>query len=142
MTMTAPRTIAPFRNEPIRDFSDPADKRSMEDALTRVRATLGKRWPLVIDGRKVEGRRTIASLNPAKPSEVVGEVDEASAEQVSQALDAATARFATWKHTTAEERADFLFRAAARIRATKDAWNALLVYEVGKPWIEADADTA
>ena len=142
MTMTATRTIAPFRNEPIRDFSDPADKRSMEDALTRVRATLGKRWPLVIDGRKVEGPRTIPSLNPAEPSEVVGEVDEASAEQVSQALDAATARFASWKRTSFEERADFLFRAAARIRATKDDWNALLVYEVGKPWIEADADTA
>ena len=47
-----------------------------------------------------------------------------------------------WKTTSAQERADFLLRAAARIRATKDDWNALLVLEVGKPWIEADADTA
>ena len=41
----------------------------------------------------------------------------------------ATAAFARWKTTGAEERADFLFRAAARIRETKDDWNALLVYE-------------
>ncbi|MDB5029059.1 MAG: delta-pyrroline-5-carboxylate dehydrogenase [Candidatus Eremiobacteraeota bacterium] len=140
--LTVPRTVAPFRNEPIRDFSDPADRRSLEAALARVKPTLGRRWPLLIDGVKVDGARTIASVNPARPSEVVGEVDEASPEQVSQALDAATAAFARWKTTGAEERADFLFRAAARIRDTKDDWNALLVYEVGKPWIEADADTA
>jgi 1-pyrroline-5-carboxylate dehydrogenase len=140
--LTAPRTVAPFRNEPIRDFSDPADRRSLEEALVRARGELGRRWPLVIAGAKVHGPRTIASLNPAHPSEVVGEVDEASPEQVSQALDAATAAFASWKTTSAEERAGFLFRAAARIRETKDDWNALLVLEVGKPWVEADADTA
>ncbi|MEA2690305.1 MAG: 1-pyrroline-5-carboxylate dehydrogenase, partial [Candidatus Eremiobacteraeota bacterium] len=140
--LTAPRSIAPFTNEPIRDFSDPADRRSLEEALVRVRAGLGRRWPLVIDGVKVRGPRTIASINPARPAEVVGEVDEASPEQVSEALDAATDAFASWKTTSAEQRADFLFRAAARIRETKDDWNALLVLEVGKPWIEADADTA
>ena len=140
--LTAPRTITPFRNEPIRDFSDPADRRSLEEALVRVRGTLGRRWPLVIGGEKVHGGRTLPSLNPARPSEVVGEVDEATPEQASRALDVATAAFATWKKTGAEERAALLFRAAARIRETKDDWNALLILEVGKPWIEADADTA
>ena len=138
--LTLPRTLPPFQNEPIRDFSDPADRRSLEEAIAR--AGLGKRWPLVIGGEKLHGPRTIPSLNPARPSEVVGEVDEASPEQVSRALDVATEAFATWKRTSAEERADFLLRAAARIRETKDDWNALLVLEVGKPWIEADADTA
>ncbi|MDB5040589.1 MAG: putative delta-pyrroline-5-carboxylate dehydrogenase [Candidatus Eremiobacteraeota bacterium] len=140
--LTAPRTLSPFRNEPIRDFSDPADRRAMEGALARVRAGLGRRWPLLIDGQKIHGGRTIASVNPARPSEIVGEVDEATPEQASRALDVATERFATWKTTPAEARADFLLRAAERIRATKDDWNALLVIEVGKPWIEADADTA
>ncbi|HEV3141512.1 MAG TPA: aldehyde dehydrogenase family protein, partial [Vicinamibacterales bacterium] len=147
MLTTAPRTttpsnVPPFRNEPIRDFSDPADRRSIEEAIARARGALGRRWPLVIGGEKVEGPRTIASINPARPAEIVGEVDEASPEQVSRALDVATQAFATWKKTGAEERADLLFRAAERIRQTKDDWNALLVLEVGKPWIEADADTA
>jgi 1-pyrroline-5-carboxylate dehydrogenase len=142
MTMTATRTIAPFRNEPIRDFSDPADRRSLEEALARARAALGRRYPLVIGGRKLQGAGTIASINPARPSEVVGVVDEASIPQVSEALDVATAAFEQWKRTGAEERADLLFRAAQRVRETKDDWNALLVLEVGKPWIEADADTA
>ena len=140
--ITAPRTLDPFRNEPIRPFTDPADRSGMEAAIARLRPTLGGRWPLVIDGEKVHGGRTIASRNPARPSEVIGEVDEATPEQASRALDVATARFATWKTTPADERAAFLLRAAARIRETKDDWNALLVLEVGKPWIEADADTA
>jgi 1-pyrroline-5-carboxylate dehydrogenase len=142
MTTTAPRTIAPFRNEPIRDFSAPADRRSLEEALVRARGELGRRYPLVIGGERLHGEGTIASINPARPSEVVGVVDEASSAQVSQALDAATAAFASWKKTSAQERADLLLRAAARIRETKDDWNAVLVLEVGKPWIEADADTA
>ena len=140
--LTASRTIAPFRNEPIRDFSESADRRSLEEALVRARANLGRRYPLVIGGERLAGAGTIASANPARPNEIVGVVDEASLAQVSHALDAATAAFATWKKTGAAERADLLFRAAARVRETKDDWNAVLVLEVGKPWIEADADTA
>ena len=124
--LTAPRTVSPFRNEPIRDFSDPADRRSLEEALVRARAGAGGSYPLVIDGRKVRGAGTFDSINPARPREVVGTVDEASPAQVAQALDAATAAFGTWKTRSAAERADFLFRAAARIRETKDDWNALL----------------
>ena len=140
--LTAPRPVSPFRNEAIRDFTYPADRRSLEEALVRVRAGLGRSYPLVIGGEKVRGTGRFTSINPARPDEVVGVVDEASAAQVSQALDAATAAFARWKTRGAQDRADFLFRAAARIRETKDNWNALLVLEVGKPWIEADADTA
>ena len=140
--LTASRTVTPFRNEPIRDFSEPADRRSLEEALVRARAGLGRIYPLVIGGERVRGTGSIASINPARPSELVGAVDEASLDQASQALAAATAAFESWKKTTAGERADVLFRAAARIRETKDDWNALLVLEVGKPWIEAEADTA
>jgi len=142
MTMTAPRTITPFRNEPIRDFSDPADRCSLEEAIARARRDLGRRYPVVIGGERLHGAAQFDSINPARPSEVVGRVDEASPAQVSQALDVATRAFESWKTRPAEERADLLFRAAARIRETKDDWNALLVLEVGKPWIEADADTA
>ncbi len=142
MSVTAPRTAAPFRNEPIRDFSDPADRASLEAALARVRATLDGRYPVVIGGERLHGAKTTPSLNPARPSEVVGYVDETTPDQISRALDVATEAFATWKRTSAAERADFLFRAAEHVRRTKDDWNALLILEVGKTWIEADADTA
>jgi 1-pyrroline-5-carboxylate dehydrogenase len=140
--LTEPRSLAPFTNEPIRTFADPADRASIEAAIGRARAALGRRYPLLIDGRALDGPRVIASVNPAHPDEVVGYVVEASREQASEALDVATARFATWSKTTFAERAELLLRAAAAIRARKDDFNALLVLEAGKPWIEADADTA
>ena len=142
MTTAAAASLGPFRNEPIRDFSLAADRVSIEAALRQARGELGRRWPLVIDGERLHGERTIPSLDPTRPSTVVGEVDAATPAQIARALDVATARFAGWQRTGVGTRADLLLRAAARIRAEKDAWNALLVLEVGKPWIEADADTA
>ncbi|HEX3464140.1 MAG TPA: hypothetical protein VHS78_08855, partial [Candidatus Elarobacter sp.] len=65
MTMTAPRTITPFRNEPIRDFSDPADRRSLEEAIARARRDLGRRYPLVIGGERLHGPAQFDSINPA-----------------------------------------------------------------------------
>ncbi len=114
----------------------------MEAALARVRSELGRRYPLIIDGERVDGPRTIASINPAAPDQVVGEVVAASLDDAARALDAATAAFAGWSRTSFAERADLLIRAAAVIRERKDEFNALMILEVGKTWIEADADTA
>lgn len=142
MTTTAVRQLAPFRNEAVRDFLDPRDRASLEEALTRAQARLGARYPLVIDGRKIDTPQTIRSINPAHPEQVVGEVGSASVEQAAEAVEAALRRFESWKHTSAEQRADVLFRAAQLIRERRDDFNALLVLEVGKSWPEADADTA
>ena len=134
--------IAPFRNEDIRPFTDPADVASLDAALARARERLGARYPLVIDGKKYETERWIESCNPARPAEVVGLVASAPLERAHQALEAATGRFESWKRVTPEERAGYLFKAAELVRRRRDDFNALLVLEVGKSWVEADADTA
>ncbi len=50
--------------------------------------------------------------------------------------------FRTWSRVPVAERAELLFRAAAAVRERKDWFNALMIFEVGKTWIEAEADTA
>ncbi|MGJ9384374.1 L-glutamate gamma-semialdehyde dehydrogenase, partial [Salipaludibacillus sp. CF4.18] len=50
--------------------------------------------------------------------------------------------FQTWRNVNAEERANILVRAAAIIRRRKHEFSAWLVKEAGKPWKDADADTA
>ncbi|MED4046590.1 L-glutamate gamma-semialdehyde dehydrogenase, partial [Priestia aryabhattai] len=50
--------------------------------------------------------------------------------------------FNTWKKENPEVRADILFRAADIIRRRKHEFSGYLVKEAGKPWKEADADTA
>jgi 1-pyrroline-5-carboxylate dehydrogenase len=139
---TAVREIAPFKNEVVRSFRDPADRASIEAAIERARTKLGATYPVIIDGKPVETAETIRSHNPAKPSETVGIVGSASLAQAHAALDAATARFETWRSVPARERAEYLFRAAELVRQRRDDFNALLVLEVGKTWPEADGDTA
>lgn len=59
-----------------------------------------------------------------------------------KAMKVADATFQTWRKTKPEMRADILFRAAAIVRRRKHEFSAILVKEAGKPWNEADADTA
>jgi 1-pyrroline-5-carboxylate dehydrogenase len=141
--VTVPFTLSPFVNERIRSFREPPEREAMEAALAHVRSTLGRRYPLVIDGVRIDdGRSTLPSRNPARPAEIVGDVVAATLEDASRALEAATRAFASWSRTSFAHRADLLVRAAAAIRARKDEFNALMVIEVGKTWVEAEADTA
>ena len=139
-TITA--TGAAFANEPIRTFSADADVAAMRAALERARGALGRHHDAVIDGAAVATAERIASHDPARPGEVVGTVGSVSREQADAAIEAAARTFETWKRVAAHERAAYLFAAAALVRERRDDFNALLVLEVGKTWIEADADTA
>jgi 1-pyrroline-5-carboxylate dehydrogenase len=131
-----------FRNEPFTDFSSPLNRATMERALAEVRAQLGRTYPLIIDGERISTEKTIASVNPARPSEIVGYAAAATPELANQALDAATARFERWRKTPADKRAGYLFRAAQIMRERKFELAAWIVYEVSKTWAEADADVA
>jgi 1-pyrroline-5-carboxylate dehydrogenase len=57
-------------------------------------------------------------------------------------MDVAVETFETWKYVAPEVRARYLLRAAELMRQDRYYWNALMVYETGKSWPEADADTA
>jgi len=142
MMSTTVERVAPFSNQAIKTYADPADVAAMEAALAAVKARFGESYPLVIDGERIETQKRIASINPSHPSEVVGFVASASLEQANRAVQAAHDRFSAWKEVSAEDRAAVLMRAAQLIRERRAQFNALLVYEVGKNWIEADADTA
>ena len=48
----------------------------------------------------------------------------------------------SWKQVPAEQRAEWLLRVAAIMRRRKFELSAWMVFEVGKSWAEADADTA
>ncbi len=141
MTSTVER-IAPFKNEPIKSFADPADVAAMQAALAAVRADFGKAYPIVVGGKRLDTAKKIRSLNPAAPDEIVGIVGSASREQAEQAIAAAARAFESWRKVNPAVRADYLFKAAELIRERRFYWDALLVYEVGKSWVEADADVA
>jgi 1-pyrroline-5-carboxylate dehydrogenase len=145
MTMTTAKPtleVTPFQNEPVKDFTDPADAAAMRAALDAVKRELGKHYPLVIAGRRIETEKKIRSVNPANPDEIVGMTSAASKEQATEAIEAAARTFESWRHLTLAQRASYLFKAAELLRARRFEYDALLVYEVGKSWIEADSDIA
>jgi 1-pyrroline-5-carboxylate dehydrogenase len=132
----------PFRNEPATDFSKWEASREMRAALDRVRGQLGREYDLIIDGHRVRTTEKIRSLNPARPSEVVGIHQKAGREQVEPAMQAALRAFESWSRTALEDRVSLLSRTAELLRERKLELMAWLVFEVSKNWAEADADIA
>src|SRR5260370_15831565 len=129
-----------YRNEPATDFTQADNARHMREALARVRAELGREYDMVIGDKLIRTSGKIKSLNPAHPSQVVGVFQQAEAEHVGPAVQAATAAFDGWRRTSVEERAGLLHNVAAILRQRKFEFCAWMVYEVGKNWAEADAD--
>jgi 1-pyrroline-5-carboxylate dehydrogenase len=136
------RTIPEFRNEPLTDFSKPENRTAMEGALRKVEGSLGRTYAIVVDGQRLTSTKTIRSLNPSDPDQVVGTFASATAEQAEAAIRAADAAFPAWSATPPDQRSEILFRAASKMRDRKHEFSAWMVFEVGKSWAEADADTA
>src|SRR6202049_3321469 len=134
--------VSEFTNEPFVDFSRPENKRAMEAALKKVEAEFGREYPMYIGGEKIITTAKMTSTNPSHPKQGVGVFQTATAEQADQAVQASAQAFETWKRVPAEKRVEMVFRAAEIIRERKFELSALICAEVGKSWIEADADTA
>jgi 1-pyrroline-5-carboxylate dehydrogenase len=131
-----------FRNEAFTDFSREENAQLMRAAIEKVRGELGRDYPLVIGGERVETGRTFDSINPAKKTEVVGRFQKATEELARRAVETADETFKSWSRTPAEERAELLFRVAAILRERRHELSAWMIFEVGKTWAEADGDTA
>src|SRR6266704_3472447 len=130
----------PFVNEPLTDFNREDSARKMRAAIDKVRGQLGREYDLIIGGKRVKTSDKIKSINPAKPSQVVGVHQKAGKEHVDPAVHAALKAFANWSRSSVEERASLLFRVADVMRERKLEYMAWLVFEVSKNWAEADAD--
>jgi 1-pyrroline-5-carboxylate dehydrogenase len=131
-----------FRNEPLTDFTKEDNAQAMRNALEKVKAQLGHEYPLVIGGKRISTGDTLASINPANRTEVVGKFHKATKELANQAVETAHRAFQSWRHIPAAERAQLLFRVAALMRERKHELSAWMIYEVAKTWPEADGDTA
>src|SRR6266851_10057686 len=128
-----PRTSShqgPFINEPFFDFRNEENARRMRAAIAKVRGQLGREYDLIIGGKHVKTADKIKSLNPTRPSEIVGIHQKAGKEHVEPAISAALKAFESWSRTSVKERADLLFRVGDLLRQRKMEYMAWLVFEV------------
>ena len=129
-----------YKNSPLVNFVYKESQEKMRNALREVRNRFGEKYPLVIGGEKVWTDKLTPSVNPAAPKEIIGYVPEAGIPEAERAVKAARAAFGKWSHTPFEERARLLDRAAAIMDRRRYELSAVEVFEVGKPWAEADGD--
>src|ERR1051326_1733995 len=135
-------TLSEFKNEPLTDFTNAANRAAMDAALQKVRDEFGTEYPLVIGGERITGLKTFESINPAHKGQLLGRFQRGSRAHVEQAIDAAWKAFDDWKRQPVDVRAGLLLKAAALVRERKHEFSATMIYEAGKTWPEADAHAA
>ena len=143
--MTTPaisRPLAAFQNEVVSQFSTAEERSAAQAALKKVRAQLGHEYELWIAGAQHKTGDFLDSVNPSKPSEIVGRHHKASAALANRAIEDAFAFFPEYSRTPAARRVEMAARVAAIIRERKLEFDAWLVVEAGKTWPEADADVS
>jgi len=126
-----------FRNEGYTDFSQPAHRQAMEEALGAVRARFGREYRLRIGSEWISTDDKLESLNPSNAKEIVGIHHKATPELARRAVECASAFFPQWSRTPAAERVRMLIDAARILRRRKMEFDAWLAYEAGKTWPEA-----
>jgi RHH-type proline utilization regulon transcriptional repressor/proline dehydrogenase/delta 1-pyrroline-5-carboxylate dehydrogenase len=130
-----------FANEPHSDFSLPTVRAAMQEGIALVQSQLGRRWggnglEMPLHGPVLEAR------NPSHPDVLVAAMTSASVTDIEPALQRACETAQDWKRTPTSERAAHLRRAASEMRRRRFELAAWEIFEVGKPWREADADVA
>ena len=129
-----------YENAPLVNFVHRSSQEKMRSAIEEMRGRLGRKYPLVIDGQKIWTDNLINSINPSSPKQIVGAVAEAKIPEAEAAVKAASKAFEHWSRVSVEHRAELLERVASIMDRRRFELSALEVFEVGKPWAEADGD--
>ncbi len=130
-----------FTNEPYLDFSEPENGQKMREAIKSLREKKGAEYSLIIGGKRVKAKEQFRSINPSDKTPV-GMFQQASVKEAEAALKSAWEAFEEWRFVPAIERASIFLRAARIMRERRFEFDAAMVLEVGKNWLEADADFA
>ncbi|MBS1518884.1 MAG: L-glutamate gamma-semialdehyde dehydrogenase [Bacteroidetes bacterium] len=131
-----------FKNEPFTDFTKKKNVKEFEKALKKVRERFSLEFPLVIGGEKFSSDKKLVSFNPSRRDQALGTFQKATAEMAINAIDLANNTFSEWKKVPVKTRVKYFLDAAKKMRKRKHDFSAMMVYEVGKNWAEADGDTA
>lgn len=131
-----------FGNVAPAPFFQPETRLPMVSAIEEARRSFGTSYPLLVGGRK-DGNRLLCDIRyPADPELLLGQVAQATAADVNEAVSTARDVFPAWRDRTVAERAATLLRAANLMEERRFELAATEIFESAKPWEEADADVA
>jgi 1-pyrroline-5-carboxylate dehydrogenase len=132
--------MIPYSNMTYQHYECADVAKAQREAILDVRKKFGREYPNIIDGKESFTEKKTLSTNPANPSEIIGKFQKAGQKEGDAAIQAAAKAFETWKNVPADVRANYLFRAAEAVRQRRNEINAWEISEIGKNYLEADAD--
>ncbi len=136
----AETAMSTFKNAVNTNFASRRNRQKMLGAIEYVRGELDRSYPLVIAGESVSTDTWFTSVNPSRRTQVVGRIAQATTGDMDRAVAAACKAFGAWRNTSAARRGDLLRKTADRVEMRRFELAATMIFEVGKPWREADAD--
>ncbi len=131
---------APFVNESLLDFTSVEVRTCFQDALEKIRLQLPINVPVVIGNQEQKNLDTMPRKCPSETSLIVSQVKLGSIQQAEAAIEICLS--SELDLVSVENRANHLEDLAKILREDRYIFAALIVYEVGKTWAEADADVA
>ena len=134
--------VEPFKNASFTDFAKPENRQAMSEAVAQVRSQLGRTYDIVIGGEPIRCEQQFESLNPSSREEVAGIFQKGTSQLAEQAIKAADSAFLAWSRRPAEERVELMLNVSRIMKERRFELAAWMVIEVGKSWVEADADVA
>ena len=129
-----------FHNEPLLDFAVHEVREKTNGALNSLRSQLPIKVQPVLSNERVTSQEIFKRVNPSNISQVVSEVQMATLDQAETAMKKANMAFASWKKVSAKDRAAYIDRVADLMLKKRYELISEQVFEVGKPWAEADGD--
>jgi len=130
-----------FSNEPYLDFSKPENQEPMKRALADLKSKSSTVYDLVIGGKHLKAKEQFVSYDPSS-KKPVGTFQKATVKEAEKAMQAALTAFKTWRYMPAIERVGIVLRASRMMKQRRFEFDAAMILEEGKNWLEADADFA
>ena len=96
-------------------------------------------YKMLINGELVGGDKSFPVVNPAT-EEVIADVPQVTAEQITQVISSSKAGFATWSKMSLAKRAELIFAYADILEKHKEEIVDILIAETGKPADNAEYD--
>ena len=132
-------TLAVFTNTTPLSWTE-KNRTAFAAALKKVKAEFSLKIKPRIGGKIGLGEKETLSMDPNEPEQVVGIVDCAGKPAVVAAVNAAANAFEIWSMTPVDQRVSCLFAAADQVKKRRHELAALLVYEAGETWNEAQGN--
>lgn len=131
------------KNEPVKDYAPGSPERARLQARLKEMAAERLDIPMVIGGREVRTGKTAQAVMPHAHAHVLADVHMGGADEVAQAIAAATRAKDMWSRMPWEERVAIFLRAADLLAGPwRDTLNAATMLGQSKTAYQAEIDSA